>query len=64
MAKKKTTIVSFDYTNKENHSLLINLFSKVNPNITIEEAIEAHKALFNDPTKPVMEEDILNYFNK
>ncbi len=64
MAKKKTTTVSFDYTNKENHSLLINLFSKVNPNITIEEAIEAHKALFNDPTHPVMEEDILNYFNK
>jgi hypothetical protein len=64
MAKKNSTTVSFDYTNEEVHSLLINLFSKVNPNITIEEAIEAHKALFNDPTKPVMEEDILNYFNK
>ena len=64
MAKKKITTVSFDYTNEEVQSLLINLFSKVNPNITIEEAIEAHKALFNDPTKPVMEEDILNYFNK
>ena len=64
MAKKKITTVSFDYTNKENHSLLINLFSKVYPNITVEEAIEAHKALFNDPTKPTMEEDVLNYFNK
>jgi hypothetical protein len=64
MAKKNSTTVSFDYTNEEVQSLLINLFSKVNPNITIEEAIEAHKVLFNDPTKPVMEEDILNYFNK
>lgn len=64
MAKKKITTVSFDYTNEESQSLLINLFSKVNPNITLEEAIDAHKALFNNPTKPVMEEDILNYLNK
>jgi hypothetical protein len=63
MAKTKTTIPTFDYTNETNHLILTNMFYKVKPNITLEEAIEAHKTLFGDPTKPSTEEDITNYFN-
>jgi len=64
MAKsKKPTFPTFDYSNPENTSLLKNLFVKVKSNITLEEAIEAHKTLFSDPTKPVTEEDIKKYFN-
>jgi len=64
MAKsKKPTFSPFDYSNLENTHLLKNLFIKTKPDITIEEAIEAHKALFNDPTKPVTEDDIKKYFN-
>ena len=63
---KKTTTQSLDYTNlsKENEQTFVNLFSKIKPDITLEEAIDAHKALFNDYTKPVIEDDIRNYFNK
>jgi len=64
---KKTTTHSLDYTNlsKENEQTFVNLFSKIKPDITLEEAIEAHKVLFSDYTKPVIEEDdIRNYFNK
>jgi len=59
---KKTTI-TFDYTNETNHLILTNMFCKVKPNITLDEAIEAHKTLFSDYTTPVTEEDITNYFN-
>lgn len=61
MAKKTT--ITFDYTNETNHLILTNMFCKVKPNITLDEAIEAHKTLFSDPTKPVTAEDITNYFN-
>jgi hypothetical protein len=63
MAKKTTPTITFDYTNETNHLILTNMFYKVKPNITLEEAIEAHKTLFGDPTKPSTEEDITNYFN-
>jgi hypothetical protein len=63
MAKTKTTIPTFDYTNETNHLMLTNMFLKVKSNITLDEAINAHKTLFSDPTKPVTEEDITNYFN-
>lgn len=61
MAKKTT--ITFDYTNESNQQMVINMFYKVKPNITLGEAVEAHKTLFSDPTKPVTEEDITNYFN-
>jgi hypothetical protein len=61
---KKTTQPIFDYANFANHPTLISMFSKVKPSITLEEAIEAHKTLFSDITKPAIEEDILKYFNK
>ena len=63
MAKTKTSTITFDYTNETNHLILTNMFCKVKPNITLDEAIEAHKTLFNNPTTPVTEEDITNYFN-
>jgi hypothetical protein len=64
MAKSKSpTFPPFDYSNPENHPTLISLFKKLKSDITIEEAIEAHKSLFSDLTKPVTEEDIKKYFN-
>jgi hypothetical protein len=64
MAKsKKPTFPPFDYSNSENTPLLKSLFIKVKSDITVEEAIEAHKTLFNDPTNPPTEEDIKKYFN-
>jgi hypothetical protein len=63
MAKKTLTQPVFDYTNEINHIILTNMFCKIKPDITVEEAIEAHKTLFSDYTKPVMEDDIKNYFN-
>jgi hypothetical protein len=64
MAKSKTsTFPPFDYSNPENTPLIKNLFVKAKPDITLEEAIEAHKTLFSDPSKPVIEEDIKKYFN-
>jgi hypothetical protein len=64
MAKSKTpTFPPFDYSNPENVSLLKKLFVKAKPDITLEEAIEAHKTLFSDLTKPVTEEDVKKYFN-
>jgi hypothetical protein len=63
MAKTETTTPTFDYTNEKNHLILTNMFCKVKPNITLDEAIEAHKTLFSDHTIPVTEEDITNYFN-
>ena len=62
MAKKTLTQPVFDYTNEINHIILTNMFCKIKPNITVDEAIEAHKLLFNDFTKPVTSEDILEYF--
>ena len=63
MAKKTVTPPpTFDYTNEINHIILTNMFCKVKPNITVDEAIEAHKFLFNDFTKPVTNENILEYF--
>ena len=65
MAKTKNqTTPMFDYSNPENHSTLLTLFNKVKSNITLEEAIEAHKTLFNDITKPATEEEIIKYFSK
>lgn len=65
MAKTKNqTSLQFDYSNPENHPTLISLFAKVKPNITLEEAIEAHKNLFSDMTKPVTDEILTQYFSK
>jgi hypothetical protein len=64
MAKTKNpNFPPFDYSNTENHPTLISLFKKLKLDITVEEAIEAHKTLFSDPTNPPTEEDIKKYFN-
>ncbi len=51
------------YLNEENHPLISKLFTKIKPDITIFQAITAHKKFFSDPTKPPTEEEMLEYFN-
>ena len=65
MAKtKKPNFPPFDYSNTENHPTLISLFKKLKSDITVEEAIEAHKTFFSDPTSQTSEEELTKYFSK
>ena len=65
MAKTKNpNFPPFDYSITENHPTLISLFKKLKSDITVEEAIEAHKTFFSDPTTPPSEEALTKYFSK
>lgn len=61
---KKITQLDINYNDPETLSVLSKLFLKINPKISLEDSVKAHKVLFSDPTKPPTEEEILNYFNK
>jgi hypothetical protein len=65
MAKKTQPLTLGDdfYLNEENHPLISKLFVKIKSDITIFQAITAHKKFFSDPTKPPTEEEMLEYFN-